>query len=407
MTLRRLARWCLVARVGVVALGLGIGRGWAQEDWPAFSTDPALQEECWQQLRRIHEALQGYRQKNDGRLPAWLSDLYPQHLANRNLRVCPFVRQMGQVDEWRKGLREEVFRDPGTTYSYEFCDVELEDLKRVYGLSITLREYKERQRKLLGDVVPIARCIAHRPVLNLAYSGKIYTSDKHWEDAFAHQVNHVDLMAVIVFADKVREKLRRGPFPDRDPLASGRLLDLSAHYVAPLSARWLPDTYSLDNSLRTLPTGVQRLAGVDWDLRGLIQLAGSPTVRLFPDKVVGIRLAQKARALHFLHATIFSVAPDTPIARYVVHYGDDTTAKIPLVYGQDLAEWWGTVGSRDAPAPRIAWEGSNAAAASEGHVLRLYHSRWENPWPDLELARIDFISELSGSAPFLIAITLE
>jgi hypothetical protein len=38
---------------------------------------------------------------------------------------------------------------------------------------------------------------------------------------------------------------------------------------------------------------------------------------------------------------------------------------------------------------------------------RLYHKVWTNPRPEVTIEAIDFVSAMTASAPYLIAITLE
>jgi hypothetical protein len=38
---------------------------------------------------------------------------------------------------------------------------------------------------------------------------------------------------------------------------------------------------------------------------------------------------------------------------------------------------------------------------------RLYHRSWENPRPDVEVLSIDFVSRMTRSGPFLVALTVD
>jgi hypothetical protein len=55
----------------------------------------------------------------------------------------------------------------------------------------------------------------------------------------------------------------------------------------------------------------------------------------------------------------------------------------------------------------VAWRGENTATRRRGFSLQLYRTTWENPVPGAEIASLDFISRLSSSAPFLVAITAD
>jgi hypothetical protein len=71
-------------------------------------------------------------------------------------------------------------------------------------------------------------------------------------------------------------------------------------------------------------------------------------------------------------------------------------------------DWW--VKWSEPPAPKglvVAWSGNNEEAAAGGTSIRLFKWTWENPLPEIEIRSLDFVSNLTGCAPFLIAITAE
>jgi hypothetical protein len=80
----------------------------------------------------------------------------------------------------------------------------------------------------------------------------------------------------------------------------------------------------------------------------------------------------------------------------------------PIVYGKDVRNWW-TIKREPLTTQNssLAWVGSNAEVQSESKALRMFKSAWENPFPDEEIASIDFVSSLSDAAPFLVAITAD
>jgi hypothetical protein len=53
------------------------------------------------------------------------------------------------------------------------------------------------------------------------------------------------------------------------------------------------------------------------------------------------------------------------------------------------------------------WTGSNPFAREKGYQLRLYLTTIENPRPDEVVRSLDYVSAMSESAPFLIAITVD
>jgi hypothetical protein len=183
----------------------------------------------------------------------------------------------------------------------------------------------------------------------------------------------------------------------------------------------LDDTFHGDlegNNLAELPRGEQTLAKVKFKIGdGVIQL-GSTLLKDKPAKVEGIAVDRKLTRLHFLHACGFGgtndpdnsiyVKDDTVIGAYVVHYDDKTEAKIPIVYGKDVRDWWDTDKSKETPRARLAWEGANEATKRAKASLLLYRGTWENPHPGKRVVGIDYLSTNdSPGAPFCVAITAE
>jgi hypothetical protein len=51
----------------------------------------------------------------------------------------------------------------------------------------------------------------------------------------------------------------------------------------------------------------------------------------------------------------------------------------------------------------VAWSGFNSARV----VVRLYKTTWVNPLPETEIVSLDYVSAMTPSAPFLLAVTAE
>lgn len=203
--------------------------------------------------------------------------------------------------------------------------------------------------------------------------------------------------------------------PARDPKADPRLIDLSGKYNGLLSEQWHPDANGLPsgaNHLGALPHGLQKFGGVDFDVRGVIQLTGTQAEAAggaFPESQKGIKIAQKCKRLHMLQATGWRTEDGTPIGKYVLHYTGGTTATLNIVYGLDARDWWDASSSepKEAKSATIAWSGSNPATEGAGASLRLFKRTYDNPYPDRLLESLDFVSTQSESAPFLVALTVE
>ena len=373
-----------------------------------FTRDPADKAACQANLNFIFQAIREYRKQHQDKLPDKLSDLRSEFIHDPRILICPFVQKTGGLRSWRKMIRELEF-DAGTSYGYEFPQKIMgDDLWR--GLpKRTWREYKERQvEKLekLGGVVPIVRCHFHRPRLNLAFDGHIYESGLYWEENFAHKISDEDMHPPAFFRDRAAvRKLAEKDFPPRDPGVPATALDLSEQYNGLLADCW--QGYP-SNHLARLPSGLQKCGDVFFDVRGVIQLHGGELPIRFPDKVEGIKVYRKLSRVHFLHATAVDPVSRTNVASYVIHYADKQVREIPVVYGQQIADWW--VDPKHPLEPtdaKVAWTGQNEAAEAYGKSLRLYRFTWENPLKEVEVASISFVSAASISAPFLIAITIE
>jgi len=203
-----------------------------------------------------------------------------------------------------------------------------------------------------------------------------------------------------------------GPRPvttRRSPTAPVYLLDLTDFYNASLRENWHGGTAG---SLGALSNGVQTLRGIAFDTRGVVQLAGRELVnRVYPHEVTGIPARQKCRAIHFLHGTGWSEVQAKQIAYYVVHYADGQLRYVPVLYGQEVCDWVPRETNPEQVAGSVvAWEGAacdEAAGVSMAQKRRLFLTTWRNPRQEVEVQSIDFISSLTASAPFLVAITLE
>ncbi len=202
--------------------------------------------------------------------------------------------------------------------------------------------------------------------------------------------------------------------PPRDPRAGHELIDLSAHYNAALTDSWHPASNmagETGNDLSELPRGVQKLHGIEFDLRGLIQVSGSGGQNSrgpFPEAAKGIKVGLRCARLHFLHGTGFVDREGQQIGSYTIHYADGQTNRIPIVYGEDVRDWWAYNGlAKETKRATVAWSGKNKATQANGLGLQLFRRPWDNPRPDVLIESVDFSACKARSIPFLIAITAE
>jgi hypothetical protein len=162
------------------------------------------------------------------------------------------------------------------------------------------------------------------------------------------------------------------------------------------------------NDLAELKEGKQTLEGLKFNIgKGLIQLANDNLKDQLPEKVEGIKVDAKFAKLHILQATGHSADDDTVIAKYVLHYADKSEETIEVAYGKDVRDWWHGEGAKEPTRGKVAWKGTNESAKSNGSSIWLFSRTWKNPKPDQKVVSIDYVSTLTGAAPFVVAMTLE
>ena len=132
-----------------------------------------------QHMLAIYKAIKAY-EKDNGKLPDWLSDLLPKYIQDTNLFVSPF---------FLRTRKQELYgnEDPRvvTSYIYEFSakPVPKVILNAFPNLpaGITMKQWKTKQITEFGPVVPILRCFLHNPVLNVTSDGEFFESGAYWE----------------------------------------------------------------------------------------------------------------------------------------------------------------------------------------------------------------------------------
>ena len=201
------------------------------------------------------------------------------------------------------------------------------------------------------------------------------------------------------------EELRALGVTPRDPDSADGQVNLEPFYNAALEqsidrqdARWL--------NLSALPKGRQSLGETEFDIRGIVQLSSTgpsgKSSRIYPERVEGIPIGRTCQRIHFLHATEGEVANGTSVAMYRVHLRDGGVLDLPVVYGRDVLAWEDEICAAPTAA-RVAWQGRSPGTTR----LRLFRTSWELPQPGQEVVRLDLVSQMTDSAPFLIAVTVE
>jgi len=187
-----------------------------------------------------------------------------------------------------------------------------------------------------------------------------------------------------------------------------KFLDLSKFYNTSLDEEI---HHKPGNDLKSVPHGIHAFAGTLFDVQGIIQLAGSISKERtgydFPPEVIGIRLNHTSEKLHILHGSSWHDQAGAKIGEYRIHYADGHQESIPIVYQVNVVDWWFLPGDAMPAAAELAWKGDNERTRSQGYTIQFYKYTWANPFPELEMVAMDFISDGQESAPFLMAVTVE
>lgn len=411
--MRRLTRWVRFVVMAGVCSFLTANPAFAQTKPASEDAQQASEDKdgCIRNLTMIYEAIQAYRAEHKD-LPNWLSDLVPQYISDANVLICPVCRRTGQAET-------SALADPKipSSYFFEFCPLPL-GREAPGNPGRTRREWKRRQMGMVGAVVPLVRCRHHGVTLNLAFDGKIYESPGTWEVLWTNIVNPADLTPAKIFAAAPKSGDPAKPaapspvlrFERRDPNAKANLINLTDYYNAMLTESW-HGTSQTSNDLSSLPTGLQSFAGVEFDIRGIVQLGSkSDSVARFPTQIKGIHIRQKCQRLHFLHALAFGTPADEgkTVGKYIVHFATNNNMQIdiPIVCGRDVRDWHAAE-KPGAPELTMAWTGTNPVSKAANRTIHLYMTTWQNVMPDLEIQSLDYVSGTGIPAPFLIAITAD
>lgn len=199
--------------------------------------------------------------------------------------------------------------------------------------------------------------------------------------------------------------------PARDPAASPLQLDLSDYYVFTPLAEYSFGSAVLP-TLRGLPFGLVRLDGVEFDLRGDMELVrGTAASRFVRNNGVNadVRFPVPAVPLRAVHLLLYAplAVPEPQVRPYLnlhLHYHDGTEEVVSAYTQRDIPG--GT--DRDRPTP-LGWiYGDRRVQVGASRPMVFAAPTLINPHPD---RIVDAISLEGASASFneagVLAITLE
>ena len=208
-----------------------------------------------------------------------------------------------------------------------------------------------------------------------------------------------------------------------DDTVNATTINLKPYVNAALTDSPASSAGNYDNSLADLPPGVNIYGGVPFDVEGLVQLSGKSLISIFhknfPVEVDGIAIHRRCAKIYLLHAGDWIDLTDFGkiVAKLVLHYEDGSQRQIDIVAGRDVFDFWSPLFTTGAD-PRYsqmstntewAWTGSNRYLEQlwPDESLILYRSAFANPQPGLTVSTVDFVSTMTGTAPFLVGLTVE
>lgn len=403
--------------------------------------------ECDLEMRKTLEGIQAWRRAHEGNYPACLADLKAAGYLPIDGAICPEFRKehAGASSAHQLVTSRGEGRDPLGTYEYEMSTRVLKSREESIYLPEGVKDYTRQElkavllRRQFYEQVPILRCISHRTAApagidgeawrNATATGAIYWSSQLWEQQWLADVPYCEREVNILFG------LRGPPFSVPVAPAIPQALDLRRWSCAFGDHPWWW-TYPLFKARPEWQTAAdlrpffqanhgraRELAGESWWLNGLVQLQGrlirsengetpftGPALIAFEWEKKGAPIRRKVHHATWLQGTVWTAPERQCVGWLAWHYADGQTEQVPIVYGTNVARFWGDARQiqMEQGFPRPVWEWlEKVEVAGIERWLRIYRQQWINPRPEAEVAWLDFISnQKCPAAPFLIALNL-
>jgi hypothetical protein len=413
---------------------------------PASNSVQCLQ--CDRQMRRTIEAIQAWRRMHEGHYPGRLADLISSDLMQAGGAICPEVQNESAFGDGSHRLASSRLDggDPAGTYEYEMSDKVLKSRFERRWLPPDSPEYTRQDlksdllKRQFSEQVPLLRCTSHRDpgILqaadegkiwrNATFEGKIYPSAEFWETLWLDQVPYCAREVNVLFG------LKGPPFHTEIAPALPQALDLRRWSCAFGDHPWwwtfpmFEEEPNRQMAAQLKPFFEEKhgrsvtIRDEQWWLDGLTQLQGrivssrkdvyrGPGMEAFVWQKKGIALPGTIKGASWLQGTVWT-APVGEIAGWLVwHYKDGQSERVPLIYGQSTARFWGDLKQIDEEKdyPEPVWKHHESfEAVGKERWLRVYRQSWVNPRPEAGMATLDFVSNTNSmAAPFLIAVNIK
>ncbi|NRA37425.1 MAG: hypothetical protein HRU15_04750, partial [Planctomycetes bacterium] len=201
-----------------------------------------------------------------------------------------------------------------------------------------------------------------------------------------------------------------------------------ADFNAYVTSAGQPPWFQGAGDFSAIPVGEQTFANMDFFLS---DFSTSPVPSVFmlkgkgsktqENEIKGIKIDRKTDALFFLHNAQMNKAgnwerdyqravsrnrnpPPAPTAfQYVVHYQDNKTALVPVIWGTNVHNWSGK-DVKSLSGAALAWSGK----LDKGLKSAVYAMQWNNPRPDVKITHVDITYGKEGdkwATPAVFAIT--
>lgn len=166
------------------------------------------------------------------------------------------------------------------------------------------------------------------------------------------------------------------------------------------------DQMSSSPQWSAVPRDFQVFHNVPFQIDGMLCLWGASNAKngySLPEQALDVGISGTFETLYIYHATFYSSAPGTPVYEVVFRYEDGSAVTNPIVYGDDVFDWFGT--DRPAnPRSRVAWRGQYTSGAKV-QKLSFYMTALPNPHPATPITSVDLYSSKKDSAACIGALT--
>lgn len=197
-----------------------------------------------------------------------------------------------------------------------------------------------------------------------------------------------------------------------------------SHFVEPLNLRPIANmgfrdevkgdekggwTDQGENDLRNIAVGMQMIRMIPFDIidpqsnneKSCVMLY-SKNRTYFPKQPADIEVHRLANSLIFLHSAAWATGK-SDAATYSVTYEDGSSARIPIVVGNQIDDWWGMQPVRD-PYAGILLKVRNDSSLSG--TVGIYGYRWINPFPRKTIRSLTFKSAEGDPVVGILAVSL-